>query len=142
MIAQVDMDKLVLSVLESSSTRAGMGTGAIREQLRLPVKDSWRVKRSIEALVAVGAIARRKPASHHGWVYFVDGANRLPPTNGHQISDDRVEYCETKEMAEKLFCLFSTCSRRYGDDDIITLERGRVGLKPSLPIPGRAIGGW
>lgn len=49
---------------------------------------------------------------------------------------------ETSAMSRTLRGLYALCLHDYAHGEVVTLERGRIGLRPPLPLPGRAIGDY
>ena len=142
MTAQLDTltadQRLIYTAMRESVSRVGLTTDAIRRKLRFAKPDYWRIRTALDALCDLGLMEWTK-GDGHSRLYSVAGACRLP---GEGQNDQRVDLHETDAMAAELEKLFAITPYRYSDGDIVTLERGRVGLKPSLPLPGRAIGGW
>lgn len=138
-----EFDFEVLASLRESTTRDGLTVGSVRYRLKLEVSQTWKLQRSLERLYDHGELERNRTGRSSGeWRYFVYGSHLLPAGDGVNIDDERVKRFETDAMQKKLSELFSVVPDRYDHHDIVTRSRGRVGLKPSLPIAGRATGAW
>ena len=116
------------------STTALHGTFGDRKSINMR-----QLNNALQGLAALGLAQRHKRRGVGGLCWTLPGVVFADASHGMA---DRVLCVETDATARELEKLFAITPHRYDHGDIVTLERGRVGLKPSLPLPGRAIGGW